>query len=337
MEEKTKTTDIILDEDEINSEILIPVQKEEHPKVTPKTIKKKVKVEDSEELINCLKNIKIIVRHIPKENGFVNNPKHVLYGGMAEGAFVTYVVPQLSSGIFVNVLTNKEKEYLEYIMGLEDDALSIYKRVNNFWDTSNEEGISSVTLTKQDNYLDLSIPEEYIKYKILLANKNFIAPSLQVLEDRPKATYKYVIISEDEINKSSKDNLNIKMKCYKEYGKIENDINTLRTIIETIDGRPTAVNTKIEFLQAKMDNLIQVDSKLFYRVITDPYLETKVFIKRCIEAKLISNRNNLLYLVSDGSPLCELNEESTINIAARFLSSPKRQDLRFSLEAKLKQ
>lgn len=103
-------------------------------------------------LINCLRKERVIVRHIPKEGGMITNPKHVLYGGMAENASRTFVVPRLSSGMFVNVLTDAEKAFLEEIMGLEYNSLSIYKKVDNFWDDSNENGISKVTLKKQDNY-----------------------------------------------------------------------------------------------------------------------------------------------------------------------------------------
>ena len=46
------------------------------------------------------------------------------------------------------------------------------------------------------------------------------------------------------------------MMCYKEFGKIEDDVDTLRVIVETIDGRPTAQNVKLEFLQTKMNELI---------------------------------------------------------------------------------
>ena len=266
----------------------------------------------------------------------VTNPKHILFGGMAENAVRTFVVPRLSSGMFVNILTDSEKAFLEEVMGLEYNALSIYKKVDNFWDDSNESGISRVRLTKQDNYLNLADPEDYIRYKILLANKDYIAPSLQTLQDSPKATYQFVIISEGDETKSAKDNMSATMKCYKEFGKIENDINTLRVIVETIDGRPTAPTAKLEFLQGRINTLIQADSKIFLRVITDPMLSTKVLIKRAIEAGLISNRGNYLYLKSDNTPLCEVNEEPTLNIAAKFLNAPKNQEIKFALEAKLK-
>lgn len=297
---------------------------------------RKSNVSSSSALVNCLRNERIIVRHIPKESGMVTNPKHILFGGMAENAVRTFVVPRLTSGMFVNILTDSEKAFLEEIMGLEYNALSIYKKVDNFWDDSNESGISRVRLTKQDNYLNLADPEDYIRYKILLANKDFIAPSLQALQDSPKATYQFVIISEGDETKSAKDNMSATMKCYKEFGKIENDINILRVIVETIDGRPTAPTAKLEFLQSKINTLIQADSKLFLRVITDPMLNTKVLIKRAIEAGLIANRGNYLYLKSDNSPLCDINEEPTLNIAAKYLNAPKNQEIKFALEAKLK-
>ena len=216
-------------------------------------------------------------------------------------------------------------------MGLEYNALSIYKKENNYW--SNRQ----VRLLKQDNILDLSDPEQYIKYKILLANKDDIAPSLQALQDIPKATYKFVLIKEGEETSNARQEMSATMQAYMEYGKYENDADTLRTIIETIDGRPLAVNTKVEFLQTRINKLIQADAKLFLKVITDPLLPTKVTIKRAVEAGLVSNRGGFFYLREDGSPLCGNNEDPTFNIAAKFLASPKNQSIKFSLEAKLKE
>lgn len=330
---KKLVEEIELDTTEDLSLVEVPMKE---VKETKSNIKESKQVSNEGGLINCLRNERVIVRHIPKETGIVTNPKHILFGGMAENAVRTFVVPKLSSGMFVNVLTDSEKAFLEEVMGLEYNALSVYKKVDNFWDDSNDSGISRVRLTKQDNYFNLADPEDYIRYKILLANKDYIAPSLQALEDFPKATYQFVIIAEGEESKAAKDNMSNTMKCYKEYGKVENDIDVLRVIIETIDGRPTSSSNKLEFLQAKINNLIQADSKLFLKVITDPYLETKVLVKKAIEAGLIVNKGNYLYLRSDGSPLCENNEEPVLNTAVKYLNAPKHQDIKFALEAKIK-
>lgn len=336
MEEKLDYT--ISDFELDNTNMEIPLQEVKVSESTQEKPKRSKKVEEySDQIISCLRNERIVVRHVPKLTGmWGNNPKHILAGGMAEGAVRTFVVPRLSSGMFVNILTDKEKTFLEEIMGLEYNALSIYKKIDNFWDDSNENGINKVRLSKQDNYFNLSDPEDYIRYKILLANKDYIAPSLQALQDTPKATYQYVIISEGEETKTAKDNMSATMRCYKEFGKIEDDFDTLRVIVETIDGRPTSKTAKLEFLQTKANELIQNDSKIFLKVINDPMLSTKVLIKKAIEAGLISNRGNYLYLRADNSPLCEINEEPTLNIAAKYLNSPKHQEVKFALEAKLK-
>lgn len=288
-----------------------------------------------EPLINCLRNERVIIRYIKKLNNKISNPKHVLYGGMAENATKTFVVPMLSSGRYVNVLTDKEKDYLEKVMGLEENSLSIYKKDNNFWDDSVNGSIAKVTLKKQDNYLDLSNPEEYIKYKILLANKDFIAPSLEELETSHKATYQFVIVTENSEAKAIKNNMSITMRCYTLYGKLEDNTDALRLIIETLTGNKISPSTKTEFLQAKISELIQSNSKLFYKVASDELLLTKVLIKKAIEGGLIAQRGTQYYIIEGNVPMCE-NGEPTLNVAAAWLNLPKNQTIKFSIEAKLK-
>ena len=327
---RTKKEEVEIIDLEIEDLPMVEVPKEP----TVEKLNKKI-VNSNINMVNPLRKERIIVRFLPKPNAKITNPKHVLYGGMAENATRTFVVPTLSSGMYVNVLTDSEKAYLEEIMGLEYNALSIYKKVDNFWDSSNDNGISSVRLTKQDNYFDLSNPEDYIKYKILLANKNTIAPSLEAYEKHPKATYQFVIISENDANTNAKNKMSNTMKCYREFGKYENDIDTLRVVIETLEGRPTSPNSKTEFLHAKINDLIQLDSRRFLAVITDNYLSTKVLIKRCVENGLISKKAEYYYLSSNNEPLCEMNEDPNIEAAAKYLNAPKHQDILFALEAKL--
>ena len=311
--------------------------KVEVPKTQKRATKEKTRIENREYMgtVSCLRNEKIKIKFIERNNCLPSN--HVLSGGMAEGAKISLVVPKLNTGSFVNVLTDAEKSFLEEYMGLEYNALSIYKKPDeeNFWNDANPNGINKVELRKGDNYLDLSDPQQYIKYKILLANKNIICPSLTTLKETPKATYRFVIIAEGEESKQAKSNMNNTMLCYKEYGKIEENIDLLRMVVETLDGRPTAPTVKLEFLQNKCNTLIQSDPKKFLSVITDPLLSTKALIKLSIENGSIANRGNYLYLRSDNTPLCEQNEEPTLNFAAKYLNAPKHQDILFALQAKL--
>lgn len=332
-------------EDKPMDGIMLDTEVHETKTEIPKNVKEQEVTEPSHtvdtnigEPVSCLRNEKVIVRFIPRPSSMVQNPKHVLYGGMAENAIRAFVVPRYSStGMFANVLTKNEKNYLEKAMGLEYNALSIYKRKDNFWDDSNNQGIGRVVLHKQDNYLDLSIPEDYIKYKILLANKDYIASSLKELEEKPKATYQFVIINENAEAAQNLNRMDTIKRSYMEYGKIENDYDTLRTVVELTEGRPISSKTKLDFLQGKINEYIQSNPRKFLNTIQDELLPAKVLIRKCLDAGLIGKKNDAYYLRADGSPLCEMNETSTLNNAAKYISSVKRQELKYTLEAKLKE
>ena len=325
-----KTHKVVLDEEAINGVGVTPAIQENTPaKVTRMS-------EERGNLVNCLRNEKVIVRFISRARGMITDPRHVLFGGMAAGSKMRITTPLLRSGGFVDVLTKDEKRFLEYKLGLEPNALSVHNRNNNFWSDANEQGIGRVELIKGDNPLDLSDPIDYIKYKICLNNKDQIAPSIQALQDRPKATYKFVIISEKDTTKAANVKVTLKAQAYMEFGKVNEDKDKMRVIIETIDGRPTASNSKLEYLQGKIGELIESNTKMFLQVVRDPLLDNKVLIKRAIEAGVIANRGNYLYVKETNTPLCENGQEPTLNIAAQYLSLPKNQELKFSIEAKSK-
>ena len=152
---KKATTGIVIDDEALKDELVpleIPSKEVSKPVETPV----KEDSPNSKPLINCLRNTRVIVRRIPKNHGLVTDPRHLYSNGMAEDANRYFTVPVLRSGAMVNVLTANEKNYLEYIMGLPTNALSVYRKEDNYW--SNR----MVRLRKQDNYLDLSIPEDYI-------------------------------------------------------------------------------------------------------------------------------------------------------------------------------
>ncbi len=286
------------------------------------------------ELINPLRKETVIVKFVASPNALVHTKGHILSGGMAEGSTKTYVVPRLRNGQYVNVLTDNEMKFFEHIMHLEPGALSIYNRVNNYWDDSNEHGFGTVTLHKQNNYLDLSDPIDYIKYKVLLMNKDYICPSLQELEERPKATYQFVIVSENAETQMNLSKNDAKREGYIQYGKISEDSDTLRTILEIITGRPVGSMTKLDFLQAKTMDEIEKDPRRFISIIKDALLPAKVLIKKSVEAGLITRRNDLYYY--EGQPMCDNGEDSTLNNAAKYVTNIKRQELKYSLEARLK-
>ena len=293
---------------------------------------RKKSAEMGEVKVNPLRNERVFVRFVAHEGLYGSNSKgHVMFGGRADGAMDKLCVPMLrSTGNYKNILTNDEKDYLEEALGLDYNALSVYKKEDNYWDNY------YVRIdTKNGLHLNLADPEDYIRYKVLLANTELVAPSVQERIDRPKATYLYEIVRESEETKLENAKMDATMASYKEFGKIENDVDTMRVLCELLDSRPYAANTKPDFLRSRINTLIQADPKTFLSNITDPMLHTKVIIRRATELGKIVKRGDYLYLAGDGSPLCENGENPTLAIAARYLNSPAHQDIKFLLESEV--
>ena len=291
---------------------------------------KKNNADMSEVKTNPLRNEKVYVRFVPKPDSL---PKgHVLSGMKADGAYVQLCVPILrSTGAYKNVLTNDEKEYLEEALGLDYNALSVHKKENNYWDNYKV----LIPNAKEGIHLDLSDPEDYIKYKVLLANSDVVAPSVKERIERYKTTYQFEIVRDSEETSLENAKMDATMASYKEFGKIENDVDTMRVLVELLDARPYAANTKSDFLRSRINMLIQKDPRYFLKAITDPLLHTKVIIRRAQELGKISKRGDYYYLASDGSPLCDSGENPTLDIAAQYLNLPAHQDVKFILESEV--
>lgn len=292
------------------------------------TVKSRKK-EVQETMANPLRNERIYVRFVPQASPFAgDNPHHAASGGLMDGSTVTLCVPMLRSGQLKNVLTDAEKDYLEEALGLDNNALSVYNKGDkNFWEDY------SIRLDKEGIHLDLSNPDDYIKYKVLLANVDVIAPSVQERIDRPKNTYRFELVREREEASMENAKMDATMQCYKEFGKIENDSDTMRVLVELLDNHPYAVNTGIEFLKARLNQLIQANPKNTLSQMTDPLLHTKVLIRRGVELGTLTKRGDYYYLKSDNSPLCDGGEDPTLSVAARYLNQPSHQDIKFILES----
>ena len=324
---KEKTINVDLSDDNLGMEVSTIQNEAQERKVG----QAKVKQKSDEPLISCLRNEIISVRYIKKLNGFITNPKHALYGGMADTAFRTFTVPMLRSGVLINVLTNAEKAFLEDFMGLEDNALSIYRKVDNYWRNY------QVRLTKHDTYFNLSNPEDYIKYKVLLANKDFICPDLETLRDKPKQTYQFVIASEAEESKQSTEKMSSVLEAARIFGSIESDKAVLKHIVETMTGRKLSDKSKIADILPLAFKEMEANPKLFISVAKDPYLKTKILVSEAVELGLIRKNGDYYYDKSNMVPICESNEEPTLMSAVKYINSPKRQEFKFGLEARIKQ
>ena len=293
-----------------------------------KTVNKKNE-EMSEVKTNPLRNERVFVRFVPHENNSAGSDKrHPMWGNKADGTTLSLCAPVLrSTGTYKNILTDDEKDVLEAALGLDSNALSVYKKEDNFWDD-----FYVTWNVKEGLYLDLSNPEDYIKYKILLAYNDIVAPSVEERLERPKQSYQCEIVREHEETSLENVKMDAIMASFDAFKKIQNDLDTMRVLVEILDGRPYSPKEKREFFRARINSLIQSNPKVFLKNITDPMLHSKVLIRRGCELGILSKRSDYYYVASDGTPMSDGGENPTLSLAAEWLNLPAHQDIKFILE-----
>jgi hypothetical protein len=283
---------------------------------------------DEQQLVNPLRDERVIVRFIRKPNSFISDKQHVMFGGMHEKAKRRFVVPMTRTGALMNVLTNSEKDFFESFLGLEKDALSVYRKKDNYW-TNNY-----VELGKEDSVLDLSVPRDYIKYKILLANKEFIAPSKEAYDDEPKASCQYMLIREQDKNKSIVTEVTLKSNAYRLLDKLSERREDLAGFIYLFDGRLVSPNVSDEELLALAGTVLERDPAAFIRVASDPYFEMKVFVNNCVSLGLLRRVAGNYSLAETNRPLAHEGQEATLDAACAFLNMPENHEVLLVLQTK---
>lgn len=266
----------------------------------------------------------VVVRYIHRNRGMAANvdKNHVISGGLLSKAVRKFCTPLMRNGSIANILTTDEKEYLEHVTGLN---LSVY---GDFWNTFR------VALHKEDanNRFDLSNPMDYISYKILESLKNEVSPNWA--SRNVKQTYQFAICRENEEMLESKGKYDAKKEAFKMYGKIEDDKNKLLSVLKLLTNKPLSPESKLEWLQHKLEEFIDNEPSKFVSVMNDKTLYTKILINVGIDKGIIIKKSNK-YSTIDGLDLCNSGEIATFDNAVAYLDNVKNQDVRSLITAKI--
>jgi len=290
-----------------------------------------VTLEDSprKPLAFSLPKKKVFVRYVKTPKGNILNPKHIAYGGKLEGAFDSVPPKKDRSGRYVNILTDIERAFLEKELSMNEGDLSIYKKDNNYY-----ADLDNIILTKEGKFLDLSIPDEYIKYKVLLSYEDYISPS--VTETINKKTYKYEMVFSGDEELVARKSIDYKRAAYKILDLIENSRDKLVMAIRLGAAKKVSSESDHDWLIGQVGMIIDKDPKRFCEIMNDKGIETKFLIEKAIDAKAIF-KNRGLYTTADGMDLCYEGYVATLDNAIEFLNDPKNQDIKLLIQAKIKQ
>ena len=278
-----------------------------------------------------LKAKTVKVEFIPKPTKEITNPNHVAYGRKLDGTYDYISPPRLRSEKMKNILTDEEKEGLEYLMKRD---LSIY---GDFWRGYRQGGMFPIALGKESKKLTLSVPEDYIIYKVLL-NTDIVANSLEQQTNEPRSTYRYVIVDEGEDEKADAERVSEQAEAFKFYSEYANDKTALRYILSQ-SGKRTNLGSKMSFLRGEVGKLIgnPKDRAAILLMSKDKDFEIKALLEEAWGLNVVDKINGNFF-TKEGEAISsdEDADNPDIHAAGRFLNSPFGQELRMIIEKRVK-
>jgi hypothetical protein len=271
------------------------------------------------------KQERVVVKPIMRaRNPLVTDPEHEAFF-LVGNATINYCLPTDTQGNLLNPFSSKEEqEWLEKELDLD---LNFHKTKDNFWHDF------KVKLGKSIKRLDLQNPKHYLDYLVLKANRLFIAPNGEAMNDR--ATYRYALVSEEFENKKSVKQADLKIEAYKAFGKLEEDTEGMKDFLK-VYGKKVSPVSKKSFLIEEISKIVDNDLEGFLAVIRDKdNYEIKLLVAEAVEVGAVIKQGRK-YTLPGGDNLCGPGEQPTMAHVVEYLKAPANQDILTLLQTRVK-
>lgn len=259
--------------------------------------------------------------------GWIKNPRHAAFFKI-EGTHDTFTCAMDRNGKVKNPFSKAAKAYLEDVLDIEENDLSVYKKGSMIRTTT-------VRLGKDPVKFDLSDPLDYFNLQILLTNSDLIAPSIK--DVKKKGTYKYYVERETEVNEVNKAQADVNLVVYGFYGKNQNNKLELSKALRAYSqftakpAKKIDKNSKLDFLQGQFLSIVSTDAKKLAQVLSDENYDTLTFIGSAVDAGALVRKKNRYFLEGGIDEIA-----SNLREAIAYLDNPANQELRLMIEEKVK-
>jgi hypothetical protein len=279
-----------------------------------------------------LPNHKVTIRLVDRpRGGLIKDKNHVMYNQLPGATFELCPRHKKGENVIDCPLSKEEIDWFESPqsgMAFSVGDLSPHlPKAENYWYSKR----ARVKLDDKEKTLNLSQPADYLKYKILLSNSDIVAPTLD--QEFNKGTYIYVITSEKEVQKKAVTRGDKKKRAWKIAAKMEDDKQGMVDFLSVYGKRPSE-NSKLEFLQAEIDKVVEGDIDQFLDILEDDKYETRILLTKSLQNGSVS-RDGHKYFLAGGDPLCAKGEINNMQNALEYLDALENQDIRLTLEAKI--
>jgi hypothetical protein len=197
-----------------------------------------------------------------------------------------------------------EQEFFERMLGLGKGELDVNKyrtdeKGNRYPDTFWQK-LGTVKLRNEANILDLSNPMDMVKYKVLMLNKNVVAPSPS--DKNKKRTYRFMIVDQEVAEVQEKQDLNIKLEAFSWFARIKADINELKEVMWLADSRITST-TNYDYVFAYVGKLVNDSPENFLKIVQDPHKDSKLLLMRAVKSGSLVLTKEKTYQFLDGKDI----------------------------------
>jgi hypothetical protein len=213
-----------------------------------------------------------------------------------------------------------EQEFFENELGVE--TMNPYlKKEDNFWRTDKK---ARVVLTKEGMLLNLNLPLDMLRYKILLSNKTRISPSYE--ERKNSQSYEFMLVDENKVTSKRVEDASNKAEAFVKYAEITRNKSSMIGFIKSL-GRVIPINHTEDWLKGEILNVLENDHNAFLRIVNDPNYQNRIFIQESIEAGAIKKMNDRRYVLDNGVELGDLVQ--TIN----WIEDPEHQETKLRIKS----
>ena len=219
------------------------------------------------------------------------------------------------TGVLQTGLSDEDEKRLESKMNMSSGTLSRYNK--DYWT------MFRVDVPKEGAILDLSSPEDELKYLVLRAHQR-VANSEMERFDSPFAEY---IMTSDEqeakvVNRKSK----LKRKAYKVFSGMSTT--EMKDVLKVM-GKRVGDDVSVDFVESQLDKIVTDDPQNFLTTVEDPTFAMRAFIDDCISSRVLV-KNGTKYQLPGGDVV-----GYTLEQTIEYLQNPDNQEVYLDLKGKM--
>jgi len=141
---------------------------------------------------------------------------------------------------------------------------------------------------------------DMIRYKVLMLNKNVVAPS--PTEKNKKRTYRFMLVDQEIAEVQEKEDLNTKLEAFSWFARIKSDIGQLREIMWLADSR-ISNTTNYDYVFAYVGKIVNESPSNFLKLVQDTHKDSKLLLMRATKSGSLVLSKEKTYQFLDGKDI----------------------------------